>query len=178
MKSFSLGLLLTLSLVSNLYAKDLKYPAVIAERVGDGMAAFSQCAGEDSCEIIGKPYGYVVEELQFSPNFRKVRAIGTGAVEGVAAGGFIIFAWLTAGLGPLGVKVTIVGLGLGGVVISGSLIDAIDPILQYKMANVEKTIQSDLFDDNDFIAIEFDNEKEMTDFVKTLKKVLQNVSNY
>lgn len=171
------SIVLILSISANVSAKDIQYPAIIASKISDHIIAFEQCFNENTCRTIGKKSGYEIDDLNFSPKLRKTKAvaIGTGELAVGIFGGWIA-GWAAWGAGATGAAMwtTTASVGVAATT-APSYIDELNPILQWKMANIEARIHKNNLNNEDKIIIEIADDEQMIKFTKTLQKVLGSI---
>lgn len=169
--------LTVISINANALAKDIQYPAVIVNKVSDRLIVFEQCFNEKTCRTIGKKSGYDIDDLNFSPKVRKSKAVAIGTGELVVGifGGWIA-GWAVWGAGATGAAMWTTTATVGvATTTAPSYIDALNPVLQWKMANIEALIHKNNLSNEDKIIIEIADDIQMAKFTKTLQKVLGSI---
>lgn len=168
---------LALNFTSTAFAKDIQYPAVIASKISDRVIVFEQCFNEKTCRTIGKKSGYDIDDLNFSPKKRKTKAvvIGTGELVVGVFGGWIA-GWAAWGAGATGAAMWTTTATVGvATTTAPSYIDALNPVLQWKMANIEAQIHKNNLSNEDKVIIEIADDIQMAKFTQTLQKVLGSI---
>jgi len=170
-------LALLMTMMTSLYAGEIRYPAIKVTKVSDSTILFEQCYTSTACRNIGNNKGYDIDDLNFSPRLRKTKAvaIGTGELVVGVFGGWMA-GWAAWGAGAASATMMTATYATGVVVATApTLIDELNPVLQWKMANIEAKISKSNLSNDDTIIIEFENDIQMNQFSKTLMKVLGSI---
>lgn len=174
----SLILVISFVLATNSFSKTIKYPAVFATKISSSIVTFKHCLSEEECRSVGKEDGYDIEDLNFSPSLEKGKAIALAFGElglGLLAGWYAAIAsWFYFGASTK----TIIGVAVGTSVTTTatpSLSDTLNPVVQWKMANVQATFHKKNLENDDVIVMEMNDEVKMDKFVRRLEKVLREI---
>lgn len=158
-------------------ANEPEYPLIHFKKPCDSVVIFEKCFMKNACEVIGNSSGYSVNDLNFSPGFLKLKAIGVGTVE-VAAGVFTggvagMAAW---GAGASGVLMWGTTYATGAAVgFAPTFIDKLNPFVQWQMSNVETQIGKTMTADKNAMFVEFQDVIHMEKFSNSLAKVLETI---
>lgn len=176
MKTITMVALL-MTMMTSLYAGEIRYPVIKVTKISDSTIIFEQCYTSTACRNIGKNKGYHIDDLNFSPKLRKTKAVAIGAGELVvgAFGGWMA-GWAAWGAGAASATMMTTTYATGVVLATApTFIDELNPVLQWKMANIEARISKSNLTNDDTIIIEFENDAQMNKFSMTLMKVLGSI---
>lgn len=170
-------LALLMTTMTSLQAREINYPAIKATKISDSTIIFEQCYTANTCRNVGNKNGYDIDDLNFSPKLRKTKAVAIGAGELVVGvfGGWIA-GWAVWGAGAASATMWTATAATGvAVTAAPTMIDNLNPVLQWKMANIEAKISKSNLSNDDTILIEFEDDLQMNKFSKNLIKVLSDI---
>lgn len=176
MKTITIVALL-MTMMTSLYAGEVKYPIIKVTKVSDSTIIFEQCYTSTACRSVGNKRGYHIDDLNFSPKLRKTKAVAIGAGElAIGVFGGWMAGWAVWGAGAASATVVTTSYAAGAVIATApTLVDDLNPVLQWKMANIEARISKSNLSNEDTIVIEFENDIQMNKFSQTLMKVLGSI---